>query len=340
MDRDFTALKDSKVLVTGATGFIGSWLTESLVEVGAKVTILVKKDDPIGLDSIRHLTKSLKVVYGDIRNSAVSEELVKNQDIVYHLAAETQVIHCIKWPKEAFEVNTLGTLNILEAIRKVGNGVHLIHVSTDKVFGEPKYLPIDENHPFDPDSPYEVSKLAAERFVNSYHSTYGLPTTIVRWSNTIGGRDTNYLRIVPSIIWPLLEERAPIIRGDGSHIRDYMYVDDVSRCLLLLAKNRAQVNGDDFNVGTGKPTSVIELTKLIVNLMGYEGKIEPIVQSKPTKGEINSQYLSSSKIRSKLGFQTNFDLVSGLQLTIDWHRKNLWWREILDRVERYYENSN
>ena len=307
---------------------------------GAEVTVLVKPDDPIKIDSIKHLTNKLRIVEGDIRNPESCEEIVRNQEVIYHLAAETQVIFCMQRPRDAFEVNALGTLNILEGIRKFGSSPHLIHASTDKVFGEPKYLPIDEKHPFNPDSPYEVAKLAAERMVNTYHATYGLPTTIVRWSNTIGGRDANYLRIVPSIIWPLFEGKVPVIRGDGSQIRDYMYVEDVVKCVLRITQNRKVVNGEDFNVGTGKPTSVIELARMILRLMGYEKKVEPAVLGQVTKGEISSQYLSSSKIREKLGFTPDTNLESALTNTIEWSRTNQWWLKVVRRVEAYYAKQS
>jgi len=314
-------------------------LTEELVKTGAHVTVLAKPNDPAGMESIKHLLGNLNVLHGDINSIDVCREAVKHQDLVFHLAAETQVAYCLKFPRRAFKVNALGTLNLLEAIRVSSSDPFMLHASTDKVYGDPQYLPIDENHPLNPKSPYEASKLAGEKLVEAWHSSYGVRCCILRWSNTIGGRDANYLRIVPDVISSLLSGQAPIIRGTGKHVRDYMYVDDTVKSLFAVASNVQECDGQVFNVGTGKPTTVIELTELLIKLMGYEGKVKLAVLNRQIKGEIDTQYLSSKKIRGKLGFVPRFDLESSLRLTIEWYRRNPWWLGVMTKVREHYQKT-
>jgi CDP-glucose 4,6-dehydratase len=329
--------KNKKVAITGASGFIGSWLTERLVENSANVTILVKNNDPIGMDSIKHLTNNIDIIYGDVRNKDSVKKLIEGMDVIFHLAAITQVIYGKNNPVETFEVNAYGTLNLLEALRESVNNPFLVFSSTDKVYGEPKYLPIDEEHPLTGKSPYDASKLAAERLIYAYHITYGIKCSIARWSNTIGGKDSNYLRVAPDFIAAIMNGKSPVIRGNGKHIRDYMYVSDAVDGILSLAEKQKLTNGEVFNFGTEKPTSVVELAKLIIKIMGKEGKMEPVILNKPTVGEIDIQYLSAKKTKTKLKWCPNFNLKEGLTETIKWYQANLWWQNVIRRVKEFYK---
>ncbi len=326
-----------KVSITGANGFIGSWLTETLSEKGAYLTILIKKDSPIGTDSIKHLMGKVKIVYGNIKDSSSVEKLVKDKEFVFHLAAVTQVIYAKNNPREAFEVNANGTLNVLEALRKNKENAFLVFASTDKVYGEPKQLPITEDHPLLSKSPYDAAKLAADRLVHSYHLTYGINSGIVRWSNTIGGRDSNFLRVVPDFINSVIKQTPPTIRGNGKHIRDYMYVLDSVNGIMSIGEKSNVSNGDVFNIGTEKPTSVLELANLIIKLMGKEGKMRPVVLNKDTSGEIDKQYLSSKKAVEKLGWKPAYNLEQSLKETIKWYKSNPKWSEVMERVKNYYK---
>ena len=323
--------------VTGATGFIGSWLVEDLANKGASVTVLVKEDCPIGTESIAAVWDKLSVVFGDVCHLEPVKQLVQGQDVVFHLAALTQVLYSINKPTEAFEVNARGTLNVLEALRNEKGGAFLVHVSTDKVYGEPRYLPIDEEHPLSSKSPYDSAKLAAESLVGSYRATYGIESTILRFSNTIGGRDSNSLRSVPDFVTSVLGGEQPVIRGDGSHVRDYLYVADTVRGLLLAAQKRDRSNGEAFNLGTGRPTSVSQLAHAVVAL-SYKSSLAPIAKNKPTVGEISQQYLVSAKAANLLGWEPQVGLEEGLQQTIKWYAENPEWKSVMQRVKSYYQN--
>jgi dTDP-glucose 4,6-dehydratase len=322
---------DRRVLVTGATGFIGSWLTESLVKKNAKVTVLVKKDPLYHV--LDHIKERLNFIQGDIRNKKIISKAVKDQDVIFHLAAITQVLYSIENPAETLEVNLSGTLNILESLRR-GSDAFLVFASTDKVYGEPIYLPIDESHPLSAKSPYDASKVAADRLVYAYHKTYSLKAGIVRWSNTIGGRDSNILRIVPDTIVSLLSSRQPIIRGHGKHVRDYMYVEDAVSGVLAVAENQKITDGEVFNLGTENPTTVTEIVNLIVRLMGC--KFSPLILNKPTPGEIDKQYLSYKKARKVLKWKPKFNLKQALRLTIDWYKNNPSWINVMKETSNFY----
>lgn len=334
MSKDFW--KSKNVLVTGGTGFIGSWLIETLMQAGAKVTALVERNSPFGIDAIKHLANDIELVYGDIRDSQLVANVVEAKDVVFHLASITQVLYAIKNPEETVTVNVGGTLNILEGIRGNGGEQFLVYASTDKVYGEPKYVPIDEEHPLIGKSPYDASKIAADRLVYAYHATYGLRCSIVRWSNTYGGRDANILRAVPDFVMSVLNGNPPVIRGDGKHIRDYMYITDAVEGIISAAENNELSNGEAFNLGTEKPTSVEDLTRLIIRVSGNDDKLEPIISGKPTRGEIAVQYLSSKKAREVLGWKPTVDLEWGLNATIEWYQENMWWKSVMDRVVDFY----
>lgn len=328
--------ESKKVLVTGATGFIGSWLTEALLEKKANVTVLVNKNDQFGEDAIQHLKKYITIVYGNLKDKSLIKNLPKDKDIIFHLGAVTQVLYSLKNPIETFEINVIGTQNLLESIRKSEKETFFIYASTDKVYGEPKYLPIDEHHPLSAKSPYDASKVAADRLVYSYHCSYGLRVSILRWSNTYGGRDSNTLRVIPDFVMSILKKKPPIIRGNGKHIRDFIYVTDIVKALLLTAEQSSRSNGEIFNFGTGKPITIEKLANLIIKISGNEGMIKPIILGHPTPGEIYRQYLSSKKAKKILGWKPTIDLISGLKLTIEWYKKNPWWYNVMERVNKYY----
>ncbi len=327
--------KSKNVLVTGATGFIGSWLTETLVKNGANVKVLVNDKDPFGIDGIKHLEKNIKMVCGDIRDKELVGKLVENCEIVFHLAAITQVLYAIKNPGETIDVNVDGTFNVLEGIRKGNGDQFLVYVSTDKVYGEPKCLPIDEDHPLSAKSPYDASKVAADRLVYAYYVTYGIKETILRWSNAYGGRDANLLRAVPDFVTSILNNKPVIIRGNGKHVRDFMYVADIVNALLLAAKKQNVSCGEAFNFGTERPTSVEELASMVIQIFG--SNMKPVILGKDTPGEITTQYLSFRKAEKVLGWKPTIGLQRGLELTIDWYKENLWWQEVMKRVDNFYK---
>jgi CDP-glucose 4,6-dehydratase len=323
-----------RVLITGGNGFIGSWLTERVVGMGAKATILIRKESPVGLDSVKDAAKKAKVVRGDLRDAPLMEKVCQEQDVILHLAAVTQVLYSISHPRETVDIDVDGTLNILEAMRKKNDKAFLVFTSTDKVYGEPDYLPIDEKHPLSAKSPYDASKLAADRLVYSYHVTYGIRESTSRCSNVIGGRDANILRAIPSFVYFLMRSCRPVIRTGGKHLRDYMFVDDAVRAIMLLAEKQEKSAGRAFNFGTGRPTSVAELGNLVAAEFGPG--LEPIVRGKDVPGEISRQYLSSRLAERELGWKSAIPLEDGVKRAVEWYRKNPQWLDTIRRCASHY----
>ena len=324
---------DKKVLVTGASGFIGSWLTEELVARGADVTAFVNKADPLGVEAIRHL--NLKIVDGNILDREKVFEAVSGKDYVFHLAAATQVLYVINNPRDAIDVNVDGTANILDAVR-ANTKTFLVFASTDKVYGEPIKLPIDELHPLVGKSVYDATKIAADRLVKAYGITYGVRSATIRCSNVYGGRDANILRVIPDFVMNILDGKAPVIRGSGEHIRDFMYVSDAVNAYLTVAEKQNVSNGHEFNFGTGRPMKVIDLTNMLIKIMGKD--LKPVVMgNKSHQSEIDSQYLDSSKAEKLLGWKPKVELEEGLKTTADWYAQNSWWRTVMQNFSKYYE---
>ncbi len=322
---------DRRVLITGATGFIGSWLTEDLISKGASVSVFVRKDS-FGTDAVKHLESKLKIFYGDITQKDTITPAISDQEIIFHLAAYSQVLHSIENPSEAFLVNATGTLNLLEEVRKNNSNSIFVFASTDKVYGEPKHLPIDELHTLSAKSPYDASKLAADRLTYSYYTSYGMNCTISRWSNTIGGRDANILRAVPDFVTSLLNNKPPTIRRTGEDVRDYMYVTDAIHGIELLAEEINLTKGQAFNLGTEKPMKLIELCKLILKTMGLGNKFQPTILGKQIPGEIDKQYLSAKKSREVTKWNPEVTLEEGIKKSIEWYSQNRWWEEVMKRV--------
>lgn len=325
----------ARVLVTGAGGFIGSWLTEALIDEGADVSTLIH-DGPIGDAGISHVKDKVKYLYGDITKPETLKGCFKDQELVFHLAALTQVLHSFGRENKFMEVNEKGTFNVLEAARRSKSLEFLVFSSTDKVYGEPKKLPIDETHPLSPKSPYDASKLAGDRLVESYHKYYGMPTARTRWSNTIGGRDVNILRAVPDFVTSIMNGRPPTIRGDGRQVRDYIYVTDAVSGMLAVARARAK--GEAFNLGTERPTSVLEMANLVIEKMGMSGKMEPAILGKNNPGEIDRQYLSTKKAREKLGWSPKVSLEDGVAMATKWYVEHPEWYNVMLRVKKYWDS--
>lgn len=327
---------EKRVLVTGASGFIGSWLTESLLENGADVSVLINKEGPIGNAGISHIMNKVKPFYGNITKPETIKESLKDQEIIFHLAALTQVSHSFNIAKEFFHVNTLGTINILDQLKNSKSLEFLVFSSTDKVYGEPQHLPIKEDHALSAKSPYDVSKLAAEFLIDSYHRSYGLPAGRVRWSNTIGGRDVNILRALPDFVTSIINGKPITIRGDGKQIRDYLYVTDAVSGILAVAKNMNKTNGKVFNLGTERPTSVLELANLVIDKMEMKDKMKLLIEGKNNPGEINQQYLSAKKAKQELKWSPKVKLEEGIVKTIRWYIKHPDWYKVMLKVKNYW----
>ena len=312
-----------KVLVTGATGLVGPWLVKELLARGSRVIALVRDIDPqselVRSDDIC----KIQVVNGRCEDFWTLERAVSEHEIdtVFHLAAQSLVGIGFQSPLLTFESNIRGTYHLLEACRMHNKLVKRILIaSSDKAYGTQSVLPYTEEMSLQGEFPYEVSKSCMDLISQSYYHAYNLPIAIGRFGNIYGGGDLNWSRIVPGTIRSLLNGERPVVRSDGSYVRDYIYVKDVAKFYVLLAEcmEGENIQGQAFNISPGYPVSVLEIVNLLCKLM-HNSNIEPIILNE-AMGEIHSQYLSSKKAREKLNWQPLYSLQDGLSETIDWYR--------------------
>ena len=311
-----------RAFVTGATGMIGSWLVRTLLDAGAEVVVLVRDADPQSELFRSGDVGRTTVVNGALEDYAAVERAINvhEVDTVFHLGAQTLVGPAHRAPLATFEANIRGTYNLLEACR-VHAGVvgRVVVASSDKAYGETDALPYVEELPLDGRHPYEVSKSCTDLLARSYHHTYGLPVTVARCGNVYGGGDLNWSRIVPGTIRAFLRGERPIIRSDGTFLRDYIYVRDVAEAYMTLATRTtdASVIGQAFNFSDEAPLSVLDLVGHIGRLMDVD--LEPDVRNN-ARGEIRHQYLSAARARNLLGWRPTHALDAGLRETIEWYR--------------------
>jgi CDP-glucose 4,6-dehydratase len=311
-----------RVLVTGATGMVGSWLVKELLLEGAYVVALV-----LDLDPQSELVRSgdlerCAVVNGALEDFATLERAINlhETDTVFHLGAQTIVEVAHRYPLATWDANVRGTYNLLEACRThAGLVERIVIASSDKAYGEAETLPYTEESTLAARHPYEVSKACGDLIALSYHHTYGLPVSIARCGNVFGGGDLNWSRIVPGTIRSLLREERPVLRSDGTFRRDYVYVKDAAQAYVALADavGRDGVAGEAFNFGNESPLTVLELVDSIKRLMNCNG-VEPLIEDRAV-GEIKDQWLSSAKARRRLDWAPRFDLDTALNETIDWY---------------------
>ena len=262
----------SRVLVTGGAGFIGSHLVKRLLKEGFEVVVL----DNLSTGSLENLelcleNENLRFVKGSIIDEQAMREASKDVEAVFHLAAITSVPYSVEYPDVTREVNVDGTRKLLEECLSAGVE-RFIYVSSCAVYGEPEYLPIDEEHPARPVSPYAESKLEAERLCREFQKAYGLKTTIVRPFNVYGPRmkGGRYGGVIARFIERLRLNKPPIIYGDGTQTRDFVHVWDIINALMLTLNNQKAI-GEIFNVASGVATSIGQLAKLVMELSGVDG---------------------------------------------------------------------
>lgn len=314
--------KDRSVLVTGASGLLGSWLTAELVARRAPTVCLVRDWNPESRFLQQGLADRVVVVRGELEDLPLLQRTINEYEIdtVFHLGAQTIVGAANRHPVSTFETNIRGTWNVLEACRLAGNLVKRVLVaSSDKAYGA-QGLPYRETMPLEGRYPYDVSKSCVDLITLSYFHTYGLPVAITRCANLFGGGDLNFSRLVPGTIRSVLRGQAPVIRSDGKLIRDYFYVKDAALAYLLLAEKLPEpgVVGEAFNFGIERPLSVLEIVRDILRLCDRPS-LEPTVLHEAVQ-EIPEQWLSSAKARDVLGWRPSYSLESGLLETIDWYR--------------------
>jgi CDP-glucose 4,6-dehydratase len=316
--------RDRKVAVTGATGFLGSHLCQQLVDAGADVVIL-RRDEVVPTDISRGWLDRVAVVEGDIADQALLERLLGEYEVrtVFHLAAQTQVQVANHNPVSTFEANIAGTWALLEAIRRTPHVEQAVCASSDKAYGTQPTLPYHEGMPLLAINPYDVSKACADLITQSYHHRWATPVSITRCGNFFGPGDTNWERLVPGTIRSLLRGERPMIRSNGSLVRDYLYVVDGALAYLRLAEAMAEDPGhigEAYNFSTERPLSVLELVTL---LQAAAGTDLPLDVRDTAAHEIDAQHLSATKAKERLGWAPNHTVEEALAETVAWYADHL-----------------
>jgi len=315
----------AKVLVTGAGGFIGSHLTEELVRQGEEIRAFVRYNsrDERGLleDLPKEIQNQIEVIPGDLKDPDGLKKAVKGCSKVFHLGALIAIPYSYIHPFDFIQTNVVGTAHLLNACLEEGALERVIHTSTSEVYGTAQYIPIDEKHPLQAQSPYSASKIAADKLAESYYLSFGLPIATIRPFNTFGPRQS--LRaIIPTIVSQAIHDKK-IRLGNTNPRRDFLFVKDTVRGFIQVGKCERAV-GKVVNIGTGTDISIEELVKKILGLRGKQGEIEVEDRRiRPEKSEV-MQLLSDTRLAQKL-FQwaPQYTLEDGLRETIEWYRKNL-----------------
>ncbi|MCF8095442.1 MAG: NAD-dependent 4,6-dehydratase LegB [Desulfobacteraceae bacterium] len=314
-------LTDKKILVTGADGFIGSHLTETLLDMGCRVRALslYNSFNDWGWLEVIKGRDNLDVVCGDVRDPHFCKEITKEIEVIFHLAALIAIPYSYIAPDSYVDTNIKGTLNICQAARENGCG-RVIHTSTSEVYGTAQYVPIDEKHPLQPQSPYSASKIGADSMAMSFHSAFGLPVTIARPFNTYGPRQSARA-VIPTIITQISAGKKSIKLGDVTPTRDFNYVIDTCRGLTALAESDQAV-GETVNIGSNYEVSVGDTLNLIRELM--DADVEFVMDNqriRPANSEVFRLWCDNTKINNLTGFIPEYTLRQGLQHTIDWFTK-------------------
>ena len=312
-----------RVLVTGATGIVGSWLVRRLVDQGASVVVLVRDHDPQS-ELLRSGTIGrCGVVDGRLETPGDVERAINEHEVdtVFHLGAQTIVGTALRNPVPTFEANIRGSYLLLDACRvHAGLVKRVLVASSDKAYGDSKILPYTEDMPLHGRHPYDVSKSCTDLLALSYAHTYGMPVAVARCGNIYGGGDLNWSRIVPGTIRSALRGERPVLRSNGKLIRDYLHVDDVVDAYLGLAERVGDdgVRGEGFNFSPGQGLTVLEITQAVLRAMDRED-LEPVILDRAS-GEIKEQILDPRLARERLGWTALLDLPAGLAKTVAWYR--------------------
>ncbi len=313
--------RDRRVLVTGCTGILGSQLVRDLHKRGADIVGIIRDGVPRSNLILTGYDRKINVVNGTVTDYALVERTINEYEIevIFHLAAQTIVGTANASPLSTFDTNIRGTYTILEAARGKRHLGSIIVASSDKAYGEKEDLPYTEQDPLRGVFPYDASKACTDIIAQSYFHTFGMPTAIVRCGNFYGAGDLNWNRIVPGTIRSLYYDESPVIRSDGTLVRDYFYVVDASRAYLRLAENMddESIHGEAFNFSNEESLSAAELVQMIIRLTGKDS-IQPSILDEAS-GEIQDQILSSKKAREILGWQPEYSLEEGLKETIQWY---------------------
>lgn len=318
-----------EALITGADGFIGSHLTELLLEEGYKVRALAQYNSFNNWGWLEDIPKNnnLEIVTGDVRDPHFCEQIIKDMDIIFHLAALIAIPYSYIAPDSYVDTNINGTLNICQAARELG-GIRVIHTSTSEVYGTAQYIPIDEKHPKQPQSPYSASKIAADAIAMSFYNAFGLPVTIARPFNTYGPRQSARA-VIPTIITQIASGEKQIKIGDSSPTRDFNYVKDTCRGFLAIAESD-QTIGKEINIASNSEISIRDTLNLIVEIMKSDVEfISDKQRVRPENSEVFRLYGDNSLITNLTTWKPQFTIENGLKETCKWFNN----REILNKYK-------
>lgn len=317
----------TRVLFTGAQGFIGSWVAEGLLDAGADVLVLDRPTPSASRYRLRGLHERCTPVVADLLDVASLRAALDGHGVqaVFHLAATAIVGSAASLPLQTFEVNTRGTWSLLEACRLASRPpARIVVASTDKAYGEHERLPYREDHALLPRYPYDASKACADIVARSYAHTFELPIAVTRLGNVFGGGDFNFSRLIPGTVRALLDGERPAIRSSGSTQRDFLYAEDAVAAYLAVARSldRRELWGRAWNASIGRPVTVLKLVHTLIAISGAE--IEPDVQGDGTpRGELSRQWLDCAAISDELGWTPAWELERGLRATYDWYAREL-----------------
>lgn len=313
--------RDRRVLITGATGILGGWLTRDMVERRADVVVLVRdrvSPSPLADDSIRD---RITEVWGSVEDLELMTRTVNEYEVeaVFHLAAQTIVGTALRDPVSTFTSNIQGTWCVLEACRRAKTVGRIVVASSDKAYGDQPNLPYREDAPLLGRHPYDVSKACADLLAQSYAATYNLPVVVTRCGNLFGGGDLNWNRIVPGTIRAALRGVSPVIRSDGTLRRDYFYVRDAVDAYVRLAEraHRSEIRGRAYNFSEDRPMTVLEICQKTLEATGRPDL--EIVIERTAAHEIRDQWLDSTRARTELNWVPLYGLESGLTQTVKWY---------------------
>lgn len=313
-------IKGKNILVTGADGFIGSHLVEILVKNGANVRALSYYNSFNFWGWLENIPcqKDIEIISGDIRDPFLCNKIAKKIDVVFNLAALIGIPYSYIAPDSYIETNIKGTVNICQAALE-NKCEKVIHTSTSEVYGTAQYVPIDEKHPLQPQSPYSASKIAADSMAMSFYNSFSLPVAIARPFNTFGPRQSARA-VIPTIITQIFNNAKKIKLGDVSTSRDFTFVEDTCAGFLAIAQSDKSV-GEIINIGSGRDISIQDLFNQIKELTNSDiALVEDKERVRPPKSEVQRLLCNNNKIKNLTNFSLKYDLKQGLLKTIDWFK--------------------
>ena len=323
--RTSTCWNGKRVLVTGAAGFMGSHLTERLLDLGAKVSVFLRGTSVNG--TTQHSTRNIgkrdqkrlaNRIYGDIgSNDSIGHICDNSPEVIFHLAANAYVPFSFHHPHEVTQSNLIGTLNVLEAARCIGGIERIVVTSSSEIYGTAKYVPMDEKHPLNPTSPYAASKLSADRYCYSYWRTYQLPVAIIRPFNTYGPR--HVYDVIPYFIELALNNRPLTVHGTGEQRRDFTYVSDMVDAFLVMGEHQAAI-GQEVNFGTGMDWAILDIAKRIKAICDSESEI---VFDESRVAEVDRLCCDATKAKELFGWEARVDIDEGLKRNIEWAKHKM-----------------